>query len=331
MSKLLKSRPRRAFTLVEILIVIAIILVLIALLLPVARKIRRRVVIMTTPIASGSAMMGVDALNARGTVVELSPLLSLHWSMSQQGPAWSPNGSWLAHISADIPPRSVAGILIMNPATGVSHRHRSLVPGGNDRFSGWVDDQSFVEIDTPTPAGARFLIRNAQSGKLIREQFVPGWQDERQMISPVPANTGAFYVTAFAHEIRLLRKDFSTQKTLHVDTLGGYFPYSGPKVDPFGEFVAWTVRGSHGWQAVGFKPLNAPSMSLPNKVGEQYQIATFCDWTEDGKILAAVYEPGRGDHLVILDRDNRLIADIPGRYGPAHIHSPASWRHFMRR
>ena len=53
--------------------------------------------------------------------------------------------------------------------------------------------------------------------------------------------------------------------------------------------------------------------------------------SEDGKILAAVFEIGRGDHLVILDRNSKVFADIPGGAGSQGNRGTASWRHYMRR
>src|SRR5205085_9831104 len=100
---------------------------------------------------------------------------------------------------------------------------------------------------------------------------------------------------------------------------------AAPRVDPFGEFVAWSSR-----RMIAVKSLSSPMNEPPSYVGKGFESASFCDWTEDARILASVAKGARAE-LVILDRWDRLYAEIPGG-AASPIHSgTASWRKYMHK
>src|ERR1051325_1903195 len=89
------SKPRlRAFTLVELLVVIAIIAVLIAILLPVLQKVRRKAVVLNSPIVYHSFQDNTLRIcDPRGNYnVELTPSFGWFHARRPGNPTWSSSG-----------------------------------------------------------------------------------------------------------------------------------------------------------------------------------------------------------------------------------------------
>src|SRR5947207_13441044 len=88
------ERRSRAFTLVELLVVIAIIAILIAILLPVLQKVRRRAVVLASPIAYESPMDNtLRTCDPRGNYnVEVTPFYGPFKDRRPGIPMWSPSG-----------------------------------------------------------------------------------------------------------------------------------------------------------------------------------------------------------------------------------------------
>ena len=57
---------------------------------------------------------------------------------------------------------------------------------------------------------------------------------------------------------------------------------------------------------IALKHVSEPSTRPPSILGAEYFSAFFCDWTEDGRLLANVSDDNRTWRLVVLDREGRL-------------------------
>ena len=166
-----ESKPHlRAFTLVELLIVIALIAVLIALLLPVVVKVRRRALVLACPVAY------VDYHDGQ---IHLTDLKFYHdftvTSLKTQfggphiyRPMWSSMGQKIGfcYQAED----GTETLDIVDPSTGKLKVHRQLGHNGA-YFFGWMDEDHFIEGDD-TIRG--YCIRDAQSGALIETYPING-------------------------------------------------------------------------------------------------------------------------------------------------------------
>jgi hypothetical protein len=131
----------------------------------------------------------------------------------------------------------------------------------------------------------------------------------------------------------MLRKDFGRGKTIWDETRSDHVsPYPAPRVDPTGEYVAWTVNGNAvNYYGIAIKSVRAPAGQPPEEIhtgdvhlGSDVQ---FCDWTDDGKLLASVYCSQSDIRLVVLRLDGTVERQIPTDALPDWARPwPASWR-----
>ena len=136
--------------------------------------------------------------------------------------------------------------------------------------------------------------------------------------------------------ICFLRNDLSPGRTIWAqprtgmtNRLGGPQMQESPRVDPMGEWVAWTIY-SGGIPHIAVKNWHELSTQTPDILGDQYQGAYVCDWTEQGDLLANVSADGVNWKLVITHPRGRVepgtaVVRAPGRRGGgllAEIHAP---------
>src|SRR5438128_3225327 len=159
------SKPRSsAFTLVELLVVIAIVAVLISILLPVILKVRRRALVLVCPVAFVDRSDGSLHL----TDLKFSNNFSVSPGFIQPEhigpPMWSPSGQWIGFEVSTGDAFRYDSIYIVNPSTGLTYRHSTKAySSAGALFGGWINDDQWIEYDY-----TEIYIRDAKTGRTIR-------------------------------------------------------------------------------------------------------------------------------------------------------------------
>jgi len=324
---------RRSFTLVELLVVIGIIVLLAGLLLAVLWKAHRHAAVLNCPIVyvgsdnvlhlADSAGKTAIKLNNRNDKVEISPA-----SSDVQQLQWSPDGRRVAAVGSEA---NKSRAVVLEPATG---RIRAYGANKAIGFSGWADSSHVAMTDETSLK--ELLLVNTETGDVDGRQRLSFAGDNMWVVfsaAPVTCDGGRYAASRRGRDIVLLGKDFAVRKVVWQEPSKDARNMH-PRVDPMGEWVGWT-RIEAGWKVrrVAIKGIKQASVDPPSVIGEQFAAAIFCDWSEDGKVLANVAKDldkngGLANWtLVLLDRTGAVLREIPTAVPPKENGS-AAWRKY---
>lgn len=126
----------------------------------------------------------------------------------------------------------------------------------------------------------------------------------------------------------LQRKDLQQGRRIWSEQVKGRDALEGPRMDPFGEYVAWTGRRG-GNRVIQVKHVNDPPAMPPTTIWGTFRSVYFCDWTDEGALLGNASDDGANWTLVVFDRGGRLLRRLETDPRPAE--GPvASWRKYGR-
>ena len=308
-----RSRPPypRAFTLVELLIVIAIISVLIAILLPVLTKARRKAMVLASPIVYQGTDNQLHLTDPSGRMdTPLRFTATQNCPYCHAPPSWSPSGQHIALRTFGS--GGSYSTAILDPMADTGRKNRAF----SSSFVGWLDSDRYAEGNR-----SEFFIISAHTGDLLDRIDVSATRP--LFVAPAPAGSPGPYIAVVnrpPEAITFLRKDFSLGKRLWSPKDGG-FKFEQPRIDPLGQHVAWTqLRNGYGPESaprqIALKGILDPPHLPPAYLGREFQSIYFCDWTDQGTLLCNATEDGQRWSLLILDRKGRLVRRLPTAVSP---------------
>src|SRR5689334_2373193 len=158
--------------------------------------------------------------------------------------------------------------------------------------------------------------------------------------SPGPAN-GAWPFIGIVyrnrqHTVCFLRKDLSAGRMVwqeRTSTSPGTNIF--PRIDPSGEWVGWSQSrtGSNSTSApyaIALRAVRDPASIPPTLLGTDYTSAYFCDFTEDGTLLANISSDGTHYRLVVMDKTGRVLHNVDTEV-PPKSGAIATWRKYGHR
>jgi hypothetical protein len=243
-------------------------------------------------------------------------------------PIWSPSGQSIAFRFMDKGSPSTA---FMDPFSGTFNKF----PEQGRSFIAWIDSNTFADTDRGTIA-----FRDVGNGKIQTQRKAP-IGDHPLSVAAAPMNAPAPFIGSSAKDgrsaIRFYQKDLTPGRPVWTEPkagggLSGAIANEYPRIDLMGEFVAWTrIKGGGDNRVIALKPVYAPPDQPPTIIGDKdFQSVYFCDWTEQGTLLANASRDGKKWSLVIYDRDGQLIRTMETPAPPAKG-SIASWRKYGHR
>ena len=98
-----------------------------------------------------------------------------------------------------------------------------------------------------------------------------------------------------------------------------------PRVDPTGEYVAWTHGGT-----VAIKHVRESAFAAPTFIREPTSLMFFCDWTEHGDLLVNLGYSRDSTCLAVYSRRGQLLRRLSTPVHP-DLGVVASWRKYDHR
>jgi prepilin-type N-terminal cleavage/methylation domain-containing protein len=325
------SRPRghaKAFTLVELLVVIGVIGILISILVPVLARARRKAIVLACPIVYYSQRdNAIHATDPQGKFdLDLTPSLGQFHERRPSRPLWAPSGQKLAYELSNWPVNqhpTPQFICVMNPLAGqITNVPQLSSQHPRSYFRGWVDEDRFLE-----DAGGYLYVREVASRRITQDLGQPKFISSGLVVCP--RGLPEPWVTVVDRNVRYVRRDFSLGKMIWAarwwndgmyPVLGDYTPID---IDPMGEWIAWSEYGEGRGYRTAIKHLAAPQNSPPHYIRATtlYNSMTFAAWTDDGNLLFCT-----GTGMAIVNKDGELIRSFPIEAGTDG--GKATWRHY---
>jgi hypothetical protein len=219
---------------------------------------------------------------------------------------WSPCGRRIGFNAFDQATQKGWTVFI-EPLTGATWKHESV------RFGGFIEYHRWVEAGTDS-----HNVCDVETGRVLSRFRLPDAQRFDTLAAAPPVSGGAF-VASWHGDIRpcigLVRSDFMPGRPIYTwpAEMQGIHVFLSPKIDPAGEWAAWSDLGATWAKGIYVRGLREdPAAPLTSIMGT----LEFCDWTEDGFILANAWLAYEPNGLLVLQVDGTLVRRVPTEVRP---------------